>query len=603
MKKRVSLILLSLLFVCLTAFSVGCSDNPGNSTGSANPGSDKTSVESPSASESVTVTKFTVKFDLCTKLDTTVVLPKVVEKGSTIEKPEVYVNGENDDNWQILGWYTEKTYETEWDFDMDEVEADITLYAKWKSDPQRTVSFFAGDAETPTYVTKVKKGLTTAECSERFNGYEVLGYYTAPDFGTEFDFATAIEENTNIYVKLSDYIYFTPRYLSTFKTHNATATLAEDGKSVDVAYAQKDNFLYVTDLDYALNGHELIEIVYKLKDASRVDIYWLARNAAGEPIEGLVSWDKILCNVGLAAHGAQITTDSEGWTHIVYDLSHPRGLIDKKLTAPLTDIATLNCFRIDVDGETADPATLTIKYVKGMKKADCAVDFYVNGAVKKTVNVMTYDKVAQPADKDIVKGRKVLGYYTTENFAEGSEFDFNTAITGATKLYAKLSDYVYFDGAMLNDFTANPSATKTLNDDGTLTMKGKNGSFIHMKNLGLAMNGTNTIEIKAKVSVKNGGRVDIYAFGKYTLDKTAAESTDYGKPNTFFRGLTTQGWTVTEADENGYVTMRYNLAYTENGKAAKDMAFDVLNGFRIDFAGGNETNEITIEYVKSIKSI
>ena len=46
--------------------------------------------------------------------------------------------------------------------------------------------------------------------------------------------------------------------------------------------------------------------------------------------------------------------------------------------------------------------------------------------------------------------------------------------------------------------------------------------------------------------------------------------------------------------------MRYNLAYTENGKAAKDMAFDVLNGFRIDFAGGNETNEITIEYVKSI---
>ena len=522
-----------------------------------------------------------------------------VEKGSTIEKPEVFVNGENDDNWQISGWYTENTYETEWDFDMDEVEADITLYAKWKSDPQRTVSFFAGDAETPTYVTKVKKGLTTAECSDRFNGYEVLGYYTAPDFGTEFDFATAIEENTNIYVKLSDYIYFTPRYLSTFKTHNATATLAEDGESVDVAYAQKDNFLYVTDLDYALNGHELIEIVYKLKDASRIDIYWLARNAAGEPIEGLKSWDKILCNVGLAAHGAQITTDSEGWTHIVYDLSHPRGLIDKKLTAPLTDIATLNCFRIDVDGETADPATLTIKYVKGMKKADCAVDFYADGKVKKTVNVMSYEKVAQPADKDIVTGRKVLGYYTTENFAEGSEFDFNTAITGATKLYAKLSDYVYFDGAMLNDFTAKNSATKTLNDDGTLTMKGKDGSYIHMKNLGLAMNGTNTIEIKAKLNL-NGGRVDIYAFGKYTLDGTAAESTDYGKPNTFFRGLATQGWTVTEADENGYVTMRYNLAYTVNGEAAKDMAFDVLNGFRIEITGGNETNEITIEYVKSI---
>ena len=595
MKKSVLIILLGLLFASLTVFSAGCVEGSVDSDGS-----DKTSVESTPTSESEsTDSKVTVIFDLCTELDTTAVLPMTVEKGSTIEEPEVFVNGENDDNWQVSGWFTENTYETEWDFDMDEVEENITLYAKWKSDPQRTVSFFAGDAETPTYVTKVKKGLTTAECDDRFNGYEVLGYYTAPDFGTEFDFATAIEENTNIYVKLSDYIYFTPKYLSTFNAHNAAATLAEDGESVDVAYMQKDNFLYVTDLDYALNGNELVEIVYKLKDASRVDIYWLARNAAGEPIEGLVTWDKILCNVGLAAHGAQITTDSEGWTHIVYDLSHPRGLIDKKLSAPLTDIATLNCFRIDVDGETADPATLTIKYVKGMKKADCAVDFYANGEVKKTVNVMTYDKVAQPADKDIVMGRKVLGYYTTENFAEGSEFDFNTAITGATKLYAKLSDYVYFDGAMLNDFTANSSATKTLNDDGTLTVKGKGGSFIHMKNLGLAMNGTNTIEIKAKVNV-NGGRVDIYAFGKYTLDGTAAESKDYGNANTFFRGLTTQGWTVSEADENGYVTMRYNLAYTENGQAAKDMAFDVLNGFRIELTGGNETNEITIEYVKTI---
>lgn len=595
MKKSVLIILLGLLFASLTVFSAGCVEGSVDSDGS-----DKTSVESTPTSESEsTDSKVTVTFELCTELDTTAVLPMTVEKGSTIEEPEVFVNGENDDNWQISGWFTENTYETEWDFDMDEVEENITLYAKWKSDPQRTVSFFAGDAETPTYVTKVKKGLTTVECDDRFNGYEVLGYYTAPDFGTEFDFATAIEENTNIYVKLSDYIYFTPKYLSTFNTHNAAATLAENGESVDVAYMQKDNFLYVTDLDYALNGNELVEIVYKLKDASRVDIYWLARNAAGEPIEGLVTWDKILCNVGLAAHGAQITTDSEGWTHIVYDLSHPRGLIDKKLSAPLTDIATLNCFRIDVDGETADPATLTIKYVKGMKKADCAVDFYANGKVKKTVNVMTYDKVAQPADKDIVMGRKVLGYYTTENFAEGSEFDFNTAITGATKLYAKLSDYVYFDGAMLNDFTANSSATKTLNEDGTLTMKGKGGSFIHMKNLGLAMNGMNSIEIKAKVNV-NGGRVDIYAFGKYTLDGTAAESTDYGNANTFFRGLTTQGWTITEADENGYVTMRYNLAYTVNGQAAKDMAFDVLNGFRIELTGGNETNEITIEYVKSI---
>ena len=94
MKKRVLFILLSILFVCLTAFSVGCVDDSGDSTGSG-----KTSEASSSGGEPVTVTKFTVRFDLCTELDTTVVLPMTVEKGSTIEKPVVYVNGENVDNW------------------------------------------------------------------------------------------------------------------------------------------------------------------------------------------------------------------------------------------------------------------------------------------------------------------------------------------------------------------------------------------------------------------------------------------------------------------------------------------------------------------------
>ena len=127
MKKSVLIILLGLLFASLTVFSAGCVEGSVDSDGS-----DKTSVESTPTSESEsTDSKVTVTFDLCTELDTTAVLPMTVEKGSTIEKPEVYVNGENDDNWQISGWFTENTYETEWDFDMDEVEENITLYAQW----------------------------------------------------------------------------------------------------------------------------------------------------------------------------------------------------------------------------------------------------------------------------------------------------------------------------------------------------------------------------------------------------------------------------------------------------------------------------------------
>ncbi len=121
--------------------------------------------------------------------------------------------------------------------------------------------------------------------------------------------------------------------------------------------------------------------------------------------------------------------------------------------------------------------------------------------------------------------------------------------------------------------------------------------YIHQKGLNLDLNGTNCIEIKAKTDVPKE-RVDIYLFGTYTLNGAAGESTDYGQGNTFYRGITTQGWTVSEPDEEGYVIMRYNLAYTENNAAPKDFSYSVIKGFRIDLA---DCETLTVEYVKSVK--
>ena len=154
---------------------------------------------------------------------------------------------------------------------------------------------------------------------------------------------------------------------------------------------------------------------------------------------------------------------------------------------------------------------------------------------------------------------------------------------------------------MLNKF-AGGNATKTLNADGTLTLLGEDkGKLIHQKGLNLSVEGANCVEIRAK---QNGVyRLDLYLFGNYTLDGNVATGTDYDAANGGFmyRGAASYGYSVVNDGE--YVIMTYDLSYA-GGQTAKNLVFNVINGFRIDIAGVNDTitdSSIMIDYVKIIK--
>ena len=151
---------------------------------------------------------YTVKFELCTELQTTTVLDRTVAPGSFLEEPEVYVTEENEENWEIVGWYREPEYEIQWDFDFDTVDSDITLYAKWAVNPQCTINFYIEESEKPVVTKIIKKGLEATPCDEEFVGREVLGYYSDRAMTKEFDFDTKIQEDTDIFVELSEYVYF-----------------------------------------------------------------------------------------------------------------------------------------------------------------------------------------------------------------------------------------------------------------------------------------------------------------------------------------------------------------------------------------------------------
>ena len=222
---------------------------------------------------------------------------------------------------------------------------------------------------------------------------------------------------------------------------------------------------------------------------------------------------------------------------------------------------------------------------------------FVGDDLDVTVSVNARENVPALKDEEGALGRQIVGYYTDAAFTQ--VFDIaNTAITQDTNVYVKLSDYVYFNGAMISKFTGG-NATKTLNADGTATIGGdKNGLSARQLGLNLDLNDTDGIEIKVKVNGATGRLIDIWVIGDYVKDGVNGTLTAENGTMGYYRGLPTQGYTVTAADSEGYVIMRFDFAYITNGKGAQNFNFTKMTGLRIDLIGLQSS---TVAYVKSIK--
>ncbi len=222
---------------------------------------------------------------------------------------------------------------------------------------------------------------------------------------------------------------------------------------------------------------------------------------------------------------------------------------------------------------------------------------FIGDGIEKTISVKANETAPALKDEEGALGRQIVGYYTDAAFTQ--EFDIaNTAITQDTTVYVKLSDYVYFNGAMISKFTGG-NATKTLNADGTATIGGdKNGLSARQLGLNLDLNDTDGIEIKVKVNGATGRLIDIWVIGDYVKDGVNGTLTEENGAMGYYRGLPTQGYTVTAEDSEGYVIMRFDFAYITNGKGAQNFNFTKMTGLRIDLFG---LQSATVAYVKSIK--
>ena len=130
----------------------------------------------------------------------------ITEHGNAPTSQNVKYNGTakdpgtlTEEGYTFIGWYTDDTYDTEFDFTQP-ITGNTTVYAKWTAKDYE-VSFVTehGDAPTsqnvPYNKTATNPGELTAE------GYTFDGWYTDETYKTKFDFSTAITGDTKVYAK------------------------------------------------------------------------------------------------------------------------------------------------------------------------------------------------------------------------------------------------------------------------------------------------------------------------------------------------------------------------------------------------------------------
>ena len=130
----------------------------------------------------------------------------VTEHGNAPTSQNVKYNGTADnpgklteEGYTFIGWYTDDTYDTEFDFTQP-IKHNTTVYAKWTANDYE-VSFITEHGNAPTSQNVKYNGTADNPGKLTEEGYTFIGWYTDDTYDTEFDFTKPITSNTTVYAK------------------------------------------------------------------------------------------------------------------------------------------------------------------------------------------------------------------------------------------------------------------------------------------------------------------------------------------------------------------------------------------------------------------
>ena len=104
-----------------------------------------------------------------------------------------------EEGYTFIGWYTDDTYDTEFDFTQP-ITGNTTVYAKWTAKDYE-VSFITEHGNAPASQNVKYNGTASDPGKLKEEGYTFIGWYTDHTCTTEFKFSTPITGDTKVYAK------------------------------------------------------------------------------------------------------------------------------------------------------------------------------------------------------------------------------------------------------------------------------------------------------------------------------------------------------------------------------------------------------------------
>lgn len=541
---------------------------------------------------------YTVKFEVCSDLPTNAALDQKVKYGSFVSQPDVQVRGDNPEGKKIIGWYEDADYQSEWDFGLDKVTENLTLYAKWAS--FCSVDFYLKNAESPIYSTEVKSGRKVSACDDRLYGYKINGYYKSENFDAEnaFDFSQAITENTDIYIDVEDYFYFDAQSMA--NSFRAVAAVSGAGSTAgSVLYETKNgenyiraNFGYSTardpyivaeSLNLDITKSQIIEIKFKnLGKANQLMFYWILKDKNGDFIGG--SDYSAACSLCYTYSASEMNMKEDGeWLTLRFNVAAGEYSSGDNFWKDATTLYSLRIQSLYKSESSTDLSNeMLISYVKGVydEEYDSSknlVRFNVGG-VTRELRISGGEAIGKVRAAEKCAGYKVIGYYTDSEYK--NEFDVqNTKINFNTEIFVK-TDGVYYDAdALYNNFAPTP-ATQTGSEAGKAEKDDR--GFVKV-NFGYSLVGDPGFTVsnarlniskvnKIRIKIKNLGyatELALYWTAKDENGNFVGNAGDYSESCSVWKGLSSDQISMTEDGE--WTIVEFDLSANGNWQKSTEL--------------------------------
>lgn len=390
---------------------------------------------------------YNVHFELCTDKKTNMIDDQEVEEGDVVIKPSVGIIGDNSERLEIEGWYRDAEYTQPWNFILDTVEENMTLYAKWVK--KFEVTYYLGEeVDVPMYKQYVKEGELLTGYEALSDGYESDGFFTNARFTEKFDFTKPITSDINVYIHRSKHFYFSGKMIAErFKMMEATsgegstpgtieykedAETGEGYASINFGYSTAaDPHALLSGVTVDISASQKVEVTFRnLGEARSLKFYYVLWMPDGTTTDG-ASFNENNAFIYTYQPSEKNMSEDDEWITKTFDFASVlnNGVSNWGISATMISLRIQSGYISKNEEDLSN--VVQIKSIKGIPD-----DTYTSTEDKEDVAALRVDDDATKVKEVADAQEDVCGWVFPK--------DYSTAVANNSEIYEKTDGLLFY---------------------------------------------------------------------------------------------------------------------------------------------------------------